>query len=240
VHVTLAAVTEPLPVVLIPGLLASARLYAAQISELWRCGPVMVADHTRDDSMSAIARRILADAAPRFALAGLSMGGYICFEIMRQAPARVTRLALLDTSARADTPEQSAGRRAQMALASSGRLDEVVAAQFARAVHPEHRFDARLRETNARMAHEVGAEAFLRQQMATIARLDSRATLAAISCPTLVLVGEQDEITPPERATEIARGIRGARLVRVPECGHLSTLEQPRAVSHALLEWLQG
>src|SRR5579883_3245029 len=92
-----------LPTVLVPGLNCSARLYAPQIPALWRFGPVTVADHTRDDSMPAIAARILASAPPRFALAGLSMGGYIAFEIMRQAPQRVLRLALMDTSARPDT-----------------------------------------------------------------------------------------------------------------------------------------
>ena len=95
---------DPLPIVLIPGLTCSARLYADQIPTLWRFGPVTVADHTRDDNMAAIARRILAAAPPRFALAGLSMGGYIAFEIMRQAPQRVAKLALLDTGARAETP----------------------------------------------------------------------------------------------------------------------------------------
>src|SRR5207302_6248588 len=125
-----SAVSEPRPVVLIPGLLDSARLYAEQIPALWRRGAVMVADHTRDDSMAAIARRMLAGAPARFALVGLSMGGYIAFEILRQAPERVVKLALLDTSARADTPEQSAARREQMALASSGRFEEVVEAQF--------------------------------------------------------------------------------------------------------------
>src|SRR5579863_8075734 len=110
-----------LPIVLIPGLLASPRLYAEQIPELWRLGPVTVATHTRDDSMGGIARRILANAPPQFALAGLSMGGYVCFEILRQAAERVAKLALLDTSARADTPEASAMRRTQMALATGGR-----------------------------------------------------------------------------------------------------------------------
>ena len=232
--------SESLAVVLIPGLLDSARLYAAQIPELWRRGPVMVADHTRDDSMGAIARRILANAPPRFALAGLSMGGYICFEILRQAPARVAKLALLDTSARADTPEATAMRHAQMTLASSGRLGEVVDQQLVRMIHPLHRNDPQLREINCLMAEEVGPEAFIRQQTAIIARPNSRPTLAAIGCPTLVLVGEQDELTPPERAAEMAHGIRGARLVTVPECGHLSTLERPREVTRALLDWLEG
>jgi pimeloyl-ACP methyl ester carboxylesterase len=233
-------VSESVPVVLIPGLLDSARLYAAQIPELWRRGPVMVADHTRDDSMGAIARRILANAPPRFALAGLSMGGYICFEILRQAPARVARLALLDTSARADTPEATAMRHTQMALASAGRLAEVVEQQLVRMIHPLHRDDRELREINRLMAEEVGPEGFIRQQTAIMGRPDSRPSLAAIGCPTLVLVGEQDQLTPPERAVEMAQGIRGAQLVTVPECGHLSTLERPREVTRALLDWLGG
>ena len=232
--------SESLPAVLIPGLLDSARLYAAQIPELWRCGPVMIANHTCDDSMAAIARRILASAPPRFALAGLSMGGYISFEILRQAPARVAKLALLDTSARADTPEATAMRRTQMALASDGRLGEVVEVQFERMVHPLRRNDPQLREINRLMAEETGPEAFIRQQTAIIGRPDSRPALAAISCPTLVLVGEQDELTPPDRAVEMAHGIRGARLVTVPECGHLSTLERPREVTRAVLDWLRG
>jgi pimeloyl-ACP methyl ester carboxylesterase len=235
-----ARVSESLPVVLIPGLLDSARLYAAQIPELWRRGPVMVAAHTRDDSMSAIARRILASAPPRFALAGLSMGGYVCFEILRQAPQRVAKLALLDTSARADTPEATAARRAQMTQAANGRLREVVEMQFERMVHPLHREDPQLREINRLMGEDVGPEAFIRQQTAIIARPDSRPSLAAIACPTLVLVGEQDEITPLDRAVEMAHGIRGAQLVTVPECGHLSSLERPREVTHALLDWLGG
>jgi pimeloyl-ACP methyl ester carboxylesterase len=233
-------VGESLPVVLIPGLLGSARLYAPQIPELWRRGPVTVADHTRDDSMGAIARRILNAAPPRFALAGLSLGGYVAFEIVRQASARVARLALLDTTARADTPEQSALRRTQIELAANGRLGEVVDAQFLRTVHPLHRGDAQLRELNRLMAEDVGPEAFARQQTAIMARMDSRPTLAGISCPTLVLVGEQDELTPLDRAVEMAHGIRAAQLVTIPECGHLSTLEQPRHVTRALIEWLKG
>ncbi len=225
---------------LIPGLLASARLYAPQIPELWRFGPVSIADHTRDDTLGAIARRILASAPPRFALVGLSMGGYVAFEILRQAASRVARLALLDTTARPDTPEQSAARRAQLELAAAGRLAEVIDTQFPRCVHPAHRGDAGLRETTRLMAEDVGPEAFRRQQTAIMGRPDSRPTLRTIACPTLVLVGAQDELTPPDRAAEMAQGIAAARLVTVPESGHLSTLEQPRAVTRALIEWLQG
>jgi pimeloyl-ACP methyl ester carboxylesterase len=233
-------VSEPLPVVLIPGLLLSVRLYAAQLPALWRRGAVMVATHSRDDSMAGIARRILAAAPPRFALAGLSMGGYIAFEIMRQASERVARLALLDTMALPDSAEVSAARRSQMALAASGHLDQVVENLMPRLVHPARRGDAELRAAIDAMAGDVGVTGYLNQQRANISRPDSRPTLATIRCPTLVLVGAEDALTPPERAAEIAGGIAGAKLVQLRDCGHLSALEQPDAVSEALLGWLDG
>ncbi len=225
---------------MIPGLLLSARMYARQIVALWGSGGVMVANHTRDDTMAGIARRILANAPPRFALVGLSMGGYISFEIMRQAPQRIVRLALLDTAARADTTEASAARRANVALATSGRFEEVIDALYPRMVHADRLEDAALRELNREMGREVGIDGYCNQQAANIARPDSRAMLAAIRCPTLVLVGDSDQLTPPDRAEEIANGVRGARLVTVPRCGHLSTLEAPEAVNAALLALLQG
>ena len=229
---------DPLPTVLIPGLTCSARLYAEQIPALWRFGPVTVADHTRDDSMAAIARRILAAAPPRFALAGLSMGGYIAFEIMRQAPDRVAKLALLDTGARAEAPEQTERRKVVIALAKSGRYAEVSDIAFPLYVHRNRHDDTALKETVRMMAAETGVEAFLRQQQAIISRPDSRPGLGAIKCPTLVLVGDGDEATPPELAREIAGAIGGARLVVVAECGHLSSLEQPDKVTAALAEWM--
>jgi len=215
-------------------------MYAPQVPQLWRTGPVMIADHTRDDSMAGIARRILSAAPARFALVGLSMGGYIAFEILRQAPERIAKVALLDTSARADAPEQTAMRRAQMALAAQGQLAEVVEQQFPRLVHRARRADGALREVFTLMAEEVGAAGFIRQQTAISGRIDSRPALGSIRCPTLVLVGEGDELTPPERAAEIAAGVPGARLTTVPQCGHMSTLEQPDEVTRALLEWLGG
>ncbi|MGH8227951.1 MAG: alpha/beta fold hydrolase [Steroidobacteraceae bacterium] len=232
--------SSELPIVLVPGLLATPRLYAEQIPELWRIGPVTIAAHTRDDSMAAIARRILAASPPRFALAGLSMGGYLSFEILRQAPERVERLALLDTSARADAPEQSEQRRALVELARQGGLDEVVDRLYPRLVHTRRRSDAALQELARRMAREVGVDGFARQQAAIIGRPDSRPSLAAIRCPTLVVVGDGDLLTPPERAQEIADGIPGARLATIAESGHLSTLEQPQAVTQALVEFLGG
>jgi pimeloyl-ACP methyl ester carboxylesterase len=230
--------SEPLPMVLVPGLLCTARLYAEQVPVLWRFGPVMIADHRRDDTAAAIAARILAAAPPRFALAGLSMGGYLALEVMRQAPDRVARLALLDTNARGDTPEISERRRRQIELAQIGRLGEIVDQQLPLFVHRDRRGDTSLIEIVRVMAEETGVEAFVRQQRALIGRADLRSHLAAIRCPTLVLVGDGDELTPPTLAKEIAGSITGARLVVVPASGHLSTLEQPVAVNTALVEWM--
>ena len=229
---------EPLPIVLIPGLLCSPRMYEPQIPALWRHGPVTIADHTRDDSMAGIAERILSQAPPRFVLIGLSMGGYIAFEILRQASQRIARLALLDTQARPDTPEQSERRRGQIAMAREGRLLEVADQQFPLMVSEPRHADQALRALNHRMADDVGVEAFARQQTAIIGRPDSRPDLAGIGCPTLVLVGESDVLTPPDRAKEMADAVADARLMVIPDCGHLSTLEQPAAVTAALTEWL--
>lgn len=232
--------SEPLPMVLVPGLLCSARLYSDQIAHLWRFGPVTVADHTRDLSIDAIAARILASAPPRFALAGLSMGGYIALAVVRQAPERVQKLALLDTSARPETPQQTERRLSQIALAEGGRFEEVPPLLWPLFVHRSRHGDEALRSVVLTMAEETGPEAFVRQQKALMSRPDARPLLASIRCPTLVVVGEGDELTPPALAQEIAAGIAGARLVTVPDCGHLSTLERPEATNHALGEWMGG
>ena len=231
---------DALPIVLVPGLNCSARLYTDQIPALWHFGPVMVADHTRDDSMTAIAQRILAAAPPRFALAGLSLGGYISFEIMRQAPERVAKLALLDTSARADTPERTQMRQPRIERAKTGRFAEDWDTMFPILVHPSRYKDEALKRLMRAMGEETGAEAFLRQQKAIIARPDSRPGLAAIACPTLVLVGDSDQGTPPALSQEIAAAIAGSRLVVIPDCGHMSTVERPEAVTDALVEWMSS
>jgi pimeloyl-ACP methyl ester carboxylesterase len=229
-----------LPIVLVPGLNCSARLYAAQIPTLWRLGPVTVAIHTRDETMEAIAARILSDAPPHFALAGLSMGGYIAFEIMRQAPSRVAKLALLDTGSREDPPDAQATRRTKIAAVEAGRFDEVIDAQFPLYVHPSQANDGPLKSVYLAMCHDVGPHAYVRQQKAIMGRADSRPLLPNICCPTLVLVGAQDEATPPALAQEMAAAISGSRLVAVPGCGHLSTLEKPEPVTRALVEWMNG
>ena len=227
-----------LPLVLVPGLLCSARLYAAQVAALWPHGAVTVADHRRDDTMEAIATRILADAPPHFALAGLSMGGYIAFAMMRLAPERIARLALLDTSARPDLPEQKAGREKFIAMAQAGKLTDVVETLTPKFLHRNHAKDEGLKKIVRDMAHDTGADAFVRQQKAIMTRQDSRPLLSEIGCPTLVLVGEGDELTPPELSIEIAADILGSKLVVVPDCGHLSTIEKPDAVNAAMARWL--
>ena len=231
--------TPNLPILLIPGLNCSARLYAAQMPVLWRFGPVTVAAHTRDATIAALGRHIRSAAPPRFALCGLSMGGYIALEIVRQAPNRVDRLALLDTNARDDSPEAQEKRRANIALAESGRFEEAIELVWPLLVHPHRYSDAALKQIHIDMCHDVGAEAYVRQQRAILTRADSRPLLGSITCPALVLVGEQDALTPPFLSEEMAAGIPGARLVKVPHCGHLSTLEQPDAVNAALVEWMR-
>ncbi len=227
------------PLVLIPGLSCDANLYAPQWPALAPGRPILVAQHDRDESLDAIVARLLAVAPERFALCGLSMGGYAAFEVMRQAPQRVTRLALLDTSAKPATPETNAPREQMIALARKGAFDNVTTLIWQRLVAPSRLSDEPLRLMVRAMADSIGADGFVRQQRAIMGRPDSREGLAAIAVPTLVLVGEEDLITPPAEAREIAGGIgSNARLVMLPGCGHLSTVEQPEAVTRELLAWL--
>ena len=163
-----------MPILLVPGLGGSPRIYAPVVPALWRFGPVTVANHVRDDTIGAIARRILAEAPPRFALAGHSMGGYIAFEIMRQAPDRVAKLALINTQARPDTPEATTRRRSQIARAKSGEYHAVLDDLFPGFVHPSRREDGALRKLVHDMGDDIGADAFARQQNAIIGRADSR------------------------------------------------------------------
>ena len=224
--------------VLLPGLLCDRELWRRQIESLGDVASPWVADLTLDDSMAAMARRVLAAAPPVFALAGLSMGGYCALEIMRQAPARVTRLALLDTGARADSPEQTARRRGLIELAEKGDFKGVTPRLLPLFLHPDRLKDAELTGRVTAMAHRVGKDAFLRQQKAIMGRIDSRPYLARIACPTLLLCGRQDQLTPPALLEEMAAPIPGALLEVIEDCGHLSTMERPDAVDAALRIWL--
>ncbi|MCR0980547.1 alpha/beta hydrolase [Roseomonas populi] len=229
------------PLLLLPGLLCDERLWRDQLAGLADLAEPVVADVTLDDSLGAMAERALAamDAAgaPRFAMAGLSMGGYAAFEVMRRAPGRVERLALLDTSARPDTPDQARQRRGLISLTRSGRFRGVTPRLLPRLLHPAN-LGGPLAEEVMAMAERVGRDAFLRQQAAILGRPDSRADLGAIAVPALVAVGEADAMTSPELAREIAAGIPGAVLREVPGCGHLPPMEAPEAVTAMLRDWL--
>jgi pimeloyl-ACP methyl ester carboxylesterase len=227
--------------VLVPGLLCDALLWQPQIAGLGKSAECWVADHTRSDSMAQVARDILA-ACPfkTFSLAGLSMGGYVALEIMRQAPERVTRIALLDTSPHADSPEASEKRHAFIALADRGRFMGVTDTLLPQLVHADHLGDEALTTIVKTMARNTGKQAFIRQEKAIISRADSLPLLPAIRCPALVLCGRQDALTPVARHEEMAAAIPGAMLEIIEHCGHLSTLEQPGAVNIALQRWLQA
>jgi pimeloyl-ACP methyl ester carboxylesterase len=228
------------PIVFVPGLLCSAEIFGPQIAALWPYSPVTVASTLEGGTIAEIASSILAAAPPSFALIGLSMGGYISLEIMRQAPERAKQLALLDTSARPDTPAQTELRRSSIAQAKAGNFEAVLDQALKVGLRPAVWNNPELRQLYRRMGMTIGAESFARHQEAIIARVDSRPSLSKITVPTLVLVGDSDVLTPPDRAKEIAEAIPGARLVEVPECGHGSTLDQPEAVTRALVEWLNG
>jgi pimeloyl-ACP methyl ester carboxylesterase len=224
--------------VLVPGLNSTGRIFEPQIAALKDERPVLVAEHRRDGTIAAIAARLLAEAPERFALLGHSMGGYVALEVLRQAPGRVARLALLDTSARPDTEERRQARERLIALAERGRFEAVHAALWENLVPPDRRADAALEEVVLRMMRETGPEAFIRQQRAIMGRADSRPLLPGIEIPTLVLVGAKDAITPPELSREIAEMVEWASLVVLPSCGHLAPLERSEAVTAAIRAWL--
>ena len=228
-----------LPVVLVPGLACSPRIYDPQIPSLWRQGPVFIANHARGGDMAAIARRILAEAPLRFALAGHSMGGDIIFEMFRQAPERISRLAFLNTSARPDAPEVTEKRRVMIQEVKQGGYRAVMDRLFANFVHPALARDEHLHRIVLDMADDVGPDAFVWQLEAITGRIDSRPTLATIKCPTLVLTSDTDNMMPPDASSEIASAIPGAKLVTIQDCGHLTQLEKPQAVTDALLDWLE-
>ena len=226
------------PIVLIPGLNCTAEVYSGQVFALWQFGPVQIADHRHGADMAEIAAAILAEAPPSFALVGFSMGGYLAFEILRQASGRVTRLALVDTMARLDTPEQAQKRRDAIRLAGQGKHMQVTAQNFPSGVHPDSVARSEVRAIGMRMAEETGADTYIRHQQAILARPDSRPELPSIRIPTTVIVGEADAITPVDAAREMATAIPGARLVTIAGAGHMTPTEQPAALADALVGWL--
>lgn len=227
----------PLPrLVLLPGLGCDAELFAPQLPALSALGPVAVADaHTRAATLPAMAARLLADHPGPLALAGASMGGMLALHAWCQAPARVRALALLGSSARADTPQQRRLRRAGIQAFESGRLDEVLGANRVFVFHPAHA--ARLAAGYGAMLRRAGVAQLVAQNQALMARADLRPRLAGIACPLLLIAGGDDRLVPPACMREIAAAVPQAQLEILADCGHLPSWEQPEAVSAALVRW---
>ena len=225
----------------IPGLLCTEALWRAQLEGLQDLAEIQVTTAQAEfDDIREIAEAILAAAPVRFALAGLSFGGYVALEVMRQAPERVDRLALIDTSARPDDSDTNRRRRDLLELAQKGRFLGVTDQLLKLFIHPSRYQDEALVAEVKGMAQAVGREGFLRQQRAIMGRYDSRPTLSQITCPTLVLVGRQDPLTPVEMHEGMHREIPNARLVVIEDCGHLSTMERAAEVTEAMRAWLQA
>ena len=228
------------PLILLPGLLCDAALWEPQLSDLADIADFFVADLTEHETMKDMAASVLRDSPwKEFALAGLSMGGYVAQEIMRQAPQRVTRLALLDTRSRPEQPEETERRHQFMKLAQTARgFTPVTNRMLPLMLHPSRIKEAPLVKVIREMAERTGVEAYIRQQNAIISRPDFRPNLVRIKCPALVLCGRQDQLTPLKNSEEMAQAIPGAKLIVVEECGHVSTLERPAFVSTAMRGWL--
>ena len=224
------------PILFLPGLLCDERLWREQLAAF---PGSTVADFTHDSTIEDMAARALGAVDGRFSLAALSMGGYVALAIMRMAPDRVARLALLDTSARSDSPEQAKRRRGLMAMTRSNRFRGVTPKLLPQLVHPDRLSDQILCQAVLDMAERVGQQAFLRQQQAILTRIDSRPHLANIICPTLVAVGEADILTPPVLADEMAEMIPHATRLTIPNAAHLPPMERPDDVNAILRDWLR-
>lgn len=227
-----------IPLLLIPGLACTADLFADQIRSLQGERELYVADHCGHDNFEDLGRSILENAPPKFALAGLSMGGYLAFELLRQAPERVLGLALLDTSARADTAEKVEERKRAIQLAQTAGLQRVQSATLPFLIARARFGDAALKDRILGMAQDTGVEAWTRQMTALMTRPSSLGDLARIACPTWIFVGDDDRLTPLDCAEEMAAATPHAKLNVLEDCGHLSSMEQPERVTELLRAWL--
>lgn len=230
--------TERIPLILGPGLLNDARLWEHQVRHLADIADIRIVDTTKDSSLIDMAKRMLDDAPPKFAYAGLSMGGYMAFEMLRLAQDRVLKLALLDTSARDDVPEKAKYRKELIAAAEAGDFESVKTASLPVLLHPDRVDDPAYADIARGMCDRIGPAVFVQQMTALLNRRDSRDILGDLKVPTMVLCGRQDMGTPLEMSEEMARMIPDARLCVVEDCGHLSTIEQPQAVTALLRDWL--
>jgi pimeloyl-ACP methyl ester carboxylesterase len=227
-------------VLILPGLLEDADAFQHQIAHLREVASCTIADLTRSDSIAGLAREALRQApGGPLCVAGHSMGGYVALELVRQAPQRVERLALLNTNARPDTPEATANRRRLMDLAEK-EFKSVIQTLMPKLVTDEHLQDQDIAATITEMALGIGKDAFMLQEKAIIGRIDSRPHLAAIKCKTLVLAARRDALMPLEILEELARGIPRSTLAIVEDSGHMASIEQPHEVAVLLEAWLEG
>jgi pimeloyl-ACP methyl ester carboxylesterase len=230
--------TQRVPLALLPGLLLDGAHWRAQVEGLSDIADCRIGDFMTQDNVADMARSVLAMMPERFAMAGLSMGGYVALEVMRQAPQRVALLALLDTKARLDNEEQTARRRGLIDLAQKGKFRGVTRMLLPMLIHENHLNDAALTGEIMAMAERCGRDVFLRQQKAIMSRPDSLPSLPRIACTTLVLCGRQDALTPLDCHEEMAAGIHSAKLTVIEDCGHLPPMEKPEEVNRALRDWL--
>jgi pimeloyl-ACP methyl ester carboxylesterase len=227
------------PLVFVPGLMCDRRLFAAQVRALGGVRPVGHADLSKDATIAAMSERMLAEAADRFCLVGLSMGGIVAFEAWRRAPARIAGLALLNTTPFADSPARQATRLSQIDRVKRGQLRSVVMEELKpNYLGPRSKGDHALLDEIYAMAASLGPEVFIQQSRALMSRKDSVDTLSTINCPTIIIAGAEDDVCPPELHEIMHRGIEASKLLVVPGSGHLSTMEAPDLVSKALSEFL--
>jgi len=229
--------TKP-ALVMLPGLLNDKRVFAPQIAALQSRAAIVAPELWHVDTIEAMVDLVLQAAPPTFALAGFSMGGYVALEVLKRAPKRVRRLALIDTSARAETPEGRRRREALIAQTKLGRWRGITQLMLPLLVHPDKVKDKALVALLQAMAMTVGGKGYANQQRAIIGRRDNRKLLSKITVPSIVVCGRDDQVTPLELSEEIAAGIKGSRLIALGRCGHVSPLEQPAGVTTALREWL--
>ena len=226
---------------LLPGLASDRTLWRDQIPMLEQRGSVHVTDvHARHAALPDMAAALLAETEGPLVLIGTSMGGVLALEACCQAPRRVRALALLGSTARADTPQIQQLRTEAAALFEQGRMDEVLRANVPFAFHPSKSADRALVADYFAMVRRAGPAQLARQNRAMAARADLRPLLPTIACPMLVVCGENDLLTPPECSEEMAAAAPHARLERLPACGHLLTLEQPARINELLSRWLDA
>ncbi|GAB1477886.1 alpha/beta fold hydrolase [Paracoccaceae bacterium] len=224
------------PVVLIPGMMCDARTWGAIERQLG--APVLHHLPTETDSMAALAEAFLREAPLRFSLAGLSMGGILAMEVLRQAPGRVEQLALLDTNPRAEAPEVQARREPQIARALAGGLARVMRDEMKPNYLAAGPGQPAILELCMDLALSLGPEVFARQSRALRDRPDQQATLAAFTGPALVLMGAEDRLCPLDRHELMHKLMPQSRLVILPGAGHLPPLERPQETAIALRDWL--